>query len=139
MPEKIENFIGWVPRSGRVGMGVSIFSYAGKVGIGLVTDEGLVPDPEMILKYFEAEFNALFEISRTGKVNIQPLVDTGTKNRRTKASDAVTEDPRQESAESADDAVAVADSGRCAATTRSGRRCKNKALPGTNYCRVHQG
>ena len=137
--KKIENFIGWVPRSGRVGMGVSIFSYAGKVGIGLVTDEGLVPDPEMILKYFEAEFNALFEISRTGKVDIQPLVDNGTKNRRTKASDAVTEDTRQESAESADDAVAVADSGRCAAITRSGRRCKNKALTGTKYCRVHQG
>ncbi|MEZ4550036.1 MAG: WS/DGAT domain-containing protein [Desulfobacterales bacterium] len=36
------------PQSRRVGMGISIFSYAGKVGIGIVTDEGLVPDPDTI-------------------------------------------------------------------------------------------
>ena len=36
----------WVPQSGDIGMGVSILSYAGNVQFGLITDRGLVPDPE---------------------------------------------------------------------------------------------
>ncbi len=72
--KKIENFIGWVPRTGRVGMGISIISYAGKVGVGLVTDEGLVPYPDMILKYFEDEIESLYDILKTRKVDIPPLV-----------------------------------------------------------------
>lgn len=75
--KKVENFIGWVPRAGRVGMGISIFSYAGKVGIGLVTDEGLVPDPDTILKNFEAELTHLFNTVKTGKTAQEPLVDDG--------------------------------------------------------------
>ncbi|MFP4533662.1 MAG: wax ester/triacylglycerol synthase family O-acyltransferase [Desulfobacterales bacterium] len=75
--KKVENFIGWVPRAGRVGMGISIFSYAGKVGIGLVTDEGLVSDPETILKNFEAELDHLFGIVKTGKMEPEALVYDG--------------------------------------------------------------
>jgi hypothetical protein len=118
-------------------MGVSIFSYAGKVGIGLVTDEGLVPDPEMILKYFDVEFNSLFEISKTGKVDIQPLVDTGEKKQQTKAAPSLVEKTIEESKNPLTEED-FSDPGRCAARTRSGRPCKNKALPGTDYCRVHQ-
>jgi WS/DGAT/MGAT family acyltransferase len=35
----------WAPCSGSIGMSVSIFSYAGKVTVGFLTDAGLVPDP----------------------------------------------------------------------------------------------
>jgi WS/DGAT/MGAT family acyltransferase len=38
----------WAPCSGSIGMSVSIFSYAGKVTIGFLTDAGLVPDPQVL-------------------------------------------------------------------------------------------
>jgi len=49
----------WVPQSARMGVGVSILSYAGQVTVGVSTDEGLVPDPEAIVAAFEAEVRAL--------------------------------------------------------------------------------
>ncbi len=54
----------WVPQSGRLGLGVSILSYAGGVSLGVATDAGLVPDPEAILDGFRAEFDALAEAAR---------------------------------------------------------------------------
>jgi diacylglycerol O-acyltransferase / wax synthase len=49
----------WVPQSGRLGLGVSILSYAGEVLAGVASDVGLVPDPEAIVKGFQAELAAL--------------------------------------------------------------------------------
>jgi WS/DGAT/MGAT family acyltransferase len=51
----------WVPRAGKIGMGVSIFSYAGEVRLGIATDAGLVPDPETILEGYVDEFKHLHE------------------------------------------------------------------------------
>ena len=55
----LEGMMFWVPQSGRLGMGVSILSYAGRVWMGVITDEGLVPDPERIIEGFHTEFDAL--------------------------------------------------------------------------------
>jgi len=49
----------WAPCSGSIGMTVSIFSYAGKVTVGFMADTGLVPDPQPLVKAFEAELRAL--------------------------------------------------------------------------------
>lgn len=49
----------WVPQSGDIGMGVSILSYDNRVQFGLVTDKGLVPDPESIVARFASEFEKL--------------------------------------------------------------------------------
>ncbi|MFI5180551.1 MAG: wax ester/triacylglycerol synthase family O-acyltransferase [Thermoanaerobaculia bacterium] len=54
----------WVPQSGRLGLGVSILSYAGGVSLGVATDAGLVPDPETILEGFRAEFDVLAASAR---------------------------------------------------------------------------
>ena len=56
---KIDQQMFWVPQSGDVGMGVSIFSYNGRVHFGLTTDAGLVPDPERIISRFGEEFEQL--------------------------------------------------------------------------------
>ncbi|MCI0397768.1 MAG: WSD1 family O-acyltransferase, partial [Chloroflexi bacterium] len=53
----------WVPQSGRLGLGVSILSYAGEVLLGVATDAGLVPDPEMIIQSFQEEFEALLALA----------------------------------------------------------------------------
>ena len=49
----------WAPCSGSVGMSVSIFSYAGKVSVGFLTDAGLVPDPQKLADRFTRELRAL--------------------------------------------------------------------------------
>ncbi|MCB1045267.1 MAG: wax ester/triacylglycerol synthase family O-acyltransferase [Acidobacteria bacterium] len=57
---KIETLMFWVPQSGRVGLGVSILSYAGEVRLGVATDQGLVPDPEEIIHGFHRELDAMW-------------------------------------------------------------------------------
>ena len=49
----------WAPTSGGVSMSVAIFSYAGEVTMGVMTDAGLVPDPEKIIEAFEPELDSL--------------------------------------------------------------------------------
>ena len=61
---KLERAMFWVPQSGRLGLGISILSYAGGVMLGVATDEGLVPDPEKIVDGFEREFKALRQKAR---------------------------------------------------------------------------
>jgi diacylglycerol O-acyltransferase / wax synthase len=62
----IDTLIGWVPQSGAIGLGVSIFSNNGKVWLGIATDQGLIPDPERIVEYFLEEFRLLLEQSQQG-------------------------------------------------------------------------
>ncbi len=49
----------WVPQSARLGLGVSILSYAGQVRLGVATDSGLVPDPETIIDAFQQEMASM--------------------------------------------------------------------------------
>nr|MCU0257924.1 WSD1 family O-acyltransferase [Solirubrobacteraceae bacterium] len=49
----------WAPVSGNMAMSVSIFSYAGTVRVGVMTDAGLIPDPEAIVAGFAAELERL--------------------------------------------------------------------------------
>ena len=56
---KIDRFLFWVPQSGDIGMGVSILSYAGNVQFGVITDRGLVPDPEHVVGRFGSELEKL--------------------------------------------------------------------------------
>jgi WS/DGAT/MGAT family acyltransferase len=56
---KIDSLMFWVPQSGDIGVGVSIISYGGNVQFGIVTDQGLCPDPERIVERFASEFEKL--------------------------------------------------------------------------------
>ena len=56
---KIDKVMFWVPQSGRLGIGISIISYAGGVMLGVATDARLVPDPERIVEAFKVEFEAM--------------------------------------------------------------------------------
>ena len=60
---RIENMMFWVPQAGRLGMGVSILSYDGKVTVGVITDAGLVPDPDTITAIFRAKFADLMDVA----------------------------------------------------------------------------
>ena len=60
---KIENIMGWVPQAGHLGLGISIFSYDSKVSVGVITDAGLVPDPERITSGVRTKFDELLSIA----------------------------------------------------------------------------
>jgi diacylglycerol O-acyltransferase / wax synthase len=57
--EPLRRAMFWVPQSGRLGLGVSILSYAGEVMVGVASDAGLVPDPQTIVDGFHSELDAL--------------------------------------------------------------------------------
>ncbi|WP_052452565.1 WS/DGAT/MGAT family O-acyltransferase [Noviherbaspirillum autotrophicum] len=57
--KRIVRQVFWVPQSGGIGMGISILSYDGKVDFGVMSDVRRVPDPELIVTSFAAEFEAL--------------------------------------------------------------------------------
>ncbi|MGD8626821.1 MAG: wax ester/triacylglycerol synthase family O-acyltransferase [Anaerolineae bacterium] len=59
----LEALLFWVPKTGGLALGVSILSYAGQVRLGVITDRGLVPDPETIVAAFEAEFDGLLALA----------------------------------------------------------------------------
>ncbi len=52
----LKQILFWPPQSYDLGMGVSIFSYAGQVQFGLVTDAALTPNPEAVVSRFPEEF-----------------------------------------------------------------------------------
>ena len=56
---KLAGLMFWVPQSGKVGLGVSIFSYSGQVTVGVSVDAGLVPDPHRLVSGFKEELQAL--------------------------------------------------------------------------------
>ena len=60
----ITGVLGWVPGSGRHTVGVCIFTYAGTVRVGFMTDAAVVPDPERLLGAFEDELDHIVRIGR---------------------------------------------------------------------------
>jgi WS/DGAT/MGAT family acyltransferase len=64
---KITDIMFWVPLAGRVALGISIISYAGKVWLGVATDAGLVPDPDLIIDGFYEEYELLMDLVKTAK------------------------------------------------------------------------
>ena len=52
---RMGNFVFWVPHPGRLGLGVSILSYAGEVRIGVRADEAVLIDPADMASRIEAE------------------------------------------------------------------------------------
>lgn len=56
---RVRSFVFWAPQAGRLGLGVSILSYAGEVRIGVASDARALPEPGEIARGIEAELAAL--------------------------------------------------------------------------------
>jgi hypothetical protein len=52
----------WVPCAGRLGLGVSVLSYAGQVWMGVATDASVIPQPHAVLQGFYEEIDALRDL-----------------------------------------------------------------------------
>ncbi len=51
----------WVPRPARLGVGLSISSYAGKVIVGVRVDEAVSKSPGRLVELFEKEAPGMLE------------------------------------------------------------------------------
>ena len=51
----IQNLMFFGPQSGKMGVGISILSYNGKVTLGVSADENMIPNPELLVNYFTQE------------------------------------------------------------------------------------
>ncbi len=115
--KKIDQIMFWVPQAGRVALGISILSYAGKVYLGVNTDAGLIPDPDTIIEGFYSEFDALLDLVE----QVEP---------KTKSTKKQEEKPKKQVSQQEDP-------DRCHAVTQSGSRCRNRSLDNSNYCHIH--
>ena len=61
--QPIDSLMFWVPQSGRLGLGISILSYAGSVTVGVATDAGLVAEPDEIVLGFYGEYDELLGLA----------------------------------------------------------------------------
>jgi diacylglycerol O-acyltransferase / wax synthase len=57
--EPIDSLVYWAPQTARVGLGISVSSYAGQMRIGIAADAGLVRDPSVLISCFHDELDAL--------------------------------------------------------------------------------
>ena len=132
---QVKRLMFWVPQSGRLGMGISILSYAGEVLLGVATDAGLVPDPEKIVEGFHDEFSAMKEkVARLKTIagNIAPT--KSMVNELQAQLDALTQ-----AVESIKAGRAAPDrNGLCQGVTKAGHPCRNRAMNNSGYCRMHQ-
>ena len=62
--QKVEGMVGWAPLSGNQPMSFTIYSYDGKVFVGVACDSGLVPDHEQIVDGFAEAFRRLAVATR---------------------------------------------------------------------------
>jgi WS/DGAT/MGAT family acyltransferase len=57
---KLKQPMFWVPQCGNIGIGMSIFSYAGTVQFGITIDKSIPVDPESAMEYFRDSFKELY-------------------------------------------------------------------------------
>ncbi len=126
--KKISNIMFWVPRSGAIGLGISILSYNGRVTIGVASDNSLMPDPETLLQGFEEEFNHLIDIVQSGKIDQDPLV------LHDRFEEKKSQQPDFESSRQSKEFQP----GFCRALTKSNKKCRNTAVKGESFCRIHK-
>ena len=61
---KVAGVLPWAPAAGTIGATVTVFSYAGGVRVGFMTDARRVPDPEVLARAFVTELRALSRARR---------------------------------------------------------------------------
>ena len=73
---RVAGVIPWVPRSGDMPIGLSIFSYSGQVLVGLAVDAALVPEPASILTGCRRSWTRCGELAHLGSSAEQVRVNT---------------------------------------------------------------
>ena len=60
-----------VPRAGGIGLGISIFSYAGQISIGCNADTALFPSVKHLQRYLQLVYEAFAELERDAETKLE--------------------------------------------------------------------
>jgi len=78
---RLRSMIFWVPQRAKIGIGISIFSFAGSVQVGVIADTKLLPDTREFVRAFEDELEHMIQTAglelQTG--SLEPEADEGNK------------------------------------------------------------
>ncbi len=134
--KRIRGAMFWVPSPADLGMGVSIFSYANEVIVGVNTDASMVPDPDRLIALFHEEFAQMLAQAKESAGEVEPEI----KQEPAPVQIIVEKTPVEAVLPEVKSAGGNGSktNGHCQAITKSGAPCKNLALPGSTTCRVHQ-
>ncbi len=92
---RIDSASFWVPQTGTLGLGVSVFSYAGRLSIGVVADTGTGASADDLAQWAELEMAALGAASDDGRAGSAPARARPTWRSDDKAGNPMTEhEPR---------------------------------------------
>ena len=69
--QPIRSLVYWVPQTARVGLGISVSSYAGRMWIGIAADVGLVEDPTALVDCVHDELDALEHLDAPARAGLQ--------------------------------------------------------------------
>lgn len=58
---RVRSIFGWVPTSGDQPLGISLFTYAGTVSVGVATDARMIPDPTHLAELVQRRLTGLSE------------------------------------------------------------------------------
>ncbi len=61
---RLTGVVFWPPQTGHIGIGISLFSYAGRVSVGVSSDVALIPDPDALIADFELELAGMLRPRR---------------------------------------------------------------------------
>jgi len=59
--QEVTDMVFWVPQASDQGLGISLFTYAGNVRVGIAGDDNILPDPRALAGHFEDELEMLQE------------------------------------------------------------------------------
>jgi diacylglycerol O-acyltransferase / wax synthase len=59
---EVESVMYWVPQSGRLGLGISLLSYANQIRLGVTTDAAILPNPEYIVEDFMTTLDEMLSL-----------------------------------------------------------------------------
>jgi diacylglycerol O-acyltransferase / wax synthase len=71
---RIRSLVFWPPQAGGIGIGISLFSYGGKVSVGVSADVKLITQPEQWIAHFHSALAELLpaNVSRSARQRRQP-------------------------------------------------------------------
>jgi diacylglycerol O-acyltransferase len=63
--KRLRDVMFWVPHPAKLGLGLSILSYAGKVIVGVRVDEAVTKNPRRLVELFEEEASGMFQAAHS--------------------------------------------------------------------------
>jgi len=70
---RLANMVFWPPQAGGIGIGVSLFSYAGGVTVGVSADTARIADPQRVVALFEAELRGMMRGAAPRRLKLRPV------------------------------------------------------------------